>query len=536
MQKLTDEMIVRVIRAIAIVAVSHAALRRLFGQQSIIFFAWYYLGITLAPHQARWAKDMLKSQKHLFIAPVGHGKSETTKVIAIREVAYNWNIRILILSKKGKTEGVATKQLIVIKAEFKENVRLIRDFGRFYSPRNVWQQNKITVIRTMKHKDCTIEAVGMLEAVTGGRYDLIIGDDIIDELMVYEAKQRDKTGNYFFGTIMTRLTPAGRALIIGTMKHHDDIYNRLMKTPGWKVTIDKAIIREPADYEIIPLPKPIIDKDGHEQTHQVVIHGDDRGECLWDDPTLPDAWTMERLLLKRFGTPRPIWNREYQSTIVDDATALFPRANLEKCLNHNMGYHFGEIPDVVRDLYRVIVVGIDPSLITSKKEAEQAEGDYFAAVIIGLRHGSGDRDILAQFRERGLSPDAVMNKVESIYNNAKPGYCFIEVNSFGEIHHWNLVHKKGMKILPHRTGKNKHDSYEGVPALSPLFENGMIHLPYRTEADQAMTDILTNELHGLGTEKHDDMVMALWIAERGVQRYLAGQANLQKLRERAEKG
>ena len=527
MQKLTDEMTAKIIRAIAIVAMSHAALRRLFGRHSIIFFAWYYLGITLAAHEAAWAKNMLKSQRRLFVEPVGHGKSETAKVAVLWEVVYNRNIRILLLSKKGSTEGVATKTLMVIKVELKENPRLIHDFGRFYSPHNIWQQSKIQVIRTAKHKDYTIEAVGMLEAITGGRFDLIVGDDIIDELMVYEAKQRDKTARYTFGTVLTRLTPDGRAIFIGTMKHHDDIYNRLMTTPGWQVTIGKAILREPPDYEIIPLPKPVIRDDGREQTHEVIIHGEDRGECLW-----PEVWTMEKLLLKRFETPKAIFNREYQSTLVDDETALFPIKWLNQCRDSNMAYYDEPLPEVVRGKYRVIVAGIDPALTLSKAQAEQADTDWFAAIVLGLRHDSGDRDILGVFRFRGLSPDASQKKVVEIYSNNQPKYCFIEVNSFGEIIHYNLVHETGVKVLPHRTGKNKHDAFEGVPALSPLFENKMIHMPYGSPEDKALTDTLMMELYGLGTEKHDDLVMALWIAERGIQRYLVGEARIQKMKDR----
>ena len=59
------------------------------------------------------------------------------------------------------------------------------------------------------------------------------------------------------------------------------------------------------------------------------------------------------------------------------------------------------------------------------------------------------------------------------------------------------------------------DIYKGVPSLAVLFENRKYRLPRGDDRSVRMTDILTNELVGLGIEAHDDTVMALWIAECG---------------------
>ena len=62
------------------------------------------------------------------------------------------------------------------------------------------------------------------------------------------------------------------------------------------------------------------------------------------------------------------------------------------------------------------------------------------------------------------------------------------------------------------------DVFKGVPSLSVLFENGKYRLPRGDKQSAELTDILTNELIGLGIESHDDTVMALWIAECGIRR------------------
>jgi len=526
-QNIGDETIARIIRAIAIVAVSHAALRRLFAEHSIIFFAWYYLKITLTPPQARWIREAMKSPRYLRLAPTGHGKTEAiAKVLVIRMIAFNRNVRILIISK---SEDLAIKNLIVIKTELRTNTRLIRDFRRFYSPRNTWQTRRITVIRDLNLKDYTVEAVGLLGSITGGRFDIIIGDDIIDRLSVLEAAQRRKIEEYVYSTILERLTADGLAWFIGTRKHHDDIYNNFIENPVWQVEVDKALLREPTDYEVVKLDEPVFDESGRPQTHTVIIHGEDHGECL-----SPELWPMEKLLLKKFGTPRPAFLREQQNEVVDDETSLFPRKWLEACCDKNMSYFDGEIPLRIRRQYRVIVLAFDPSLKVDKETAENRDTDYMAGIGYGLRSDSGDRDLLAFVRERGLTPDKKLEKIETVYYDVDPDMCFIESNSFGEVYHWFLVNEKGIKVLKHKTDKNKHDEYEGVPSLSPLFENKMIHMPYATDLDKKRTELLMQELHGLGVERHKDLVMALWFAERGIQRYLAGQIRLKKMKQMAE--
>ena len=60
--------------------------------------------------------------------------------------------------------------------------------------------------------------------------------------------------------------------------------------------------------------------------------------------------------------------------------------------------------------------------------------------------------------------------------------------------------------------------------LRPLFENNKFRIPRGDEHSRAMTDMLGHELKGIQLRdrkivtaaKHDDMVMALWIADRAV--------------------
>ena len=76
-----------------------------------------------------------------------------------------------------------------------------------------------------------------------------------------------------------------------------------------------------------------------------------------------------------------------------------------------------------------------------------------------------------------------------------------------------LQRSTDLPLKAHLTTSKKVDPWEGVPALSVLFENGKVVLPSRTEADRERLDPLIHELWSLGKAAHDDTVMSLWIAE-----------------------
>ena len=324
------------------------------------------------------------------------------------------------------------------------------------------------------------------------------------------------------GELLKLLEPTGCAWMIGTRKNFVDIYGWAIKNPLWSVLHDKAILREPDNFEIITLTKPLIREDGTEQQHVVVIRGEGKGQCLW-----PEHKSMEELILERHESGSVVFNREMQNEVVDEETTKFRLAWLQQCCDESLSYVTGHLPDSVREQYRVIVVGGDLSLVVDKKQAMASDSDYMVQMGLALRD-DGCRVLLAQDRERGLTPKTVENRAIAFNERIGPYRYFMEANSFGVIHAHNLIEGTDMKLVKHYTGKNKNDPYEGLPHLSALFETAKFRLPYKTERDKQITDSLIAELHAFGADIHDDQVMALWIAEHGILRWLKGQARLRR--------
>src|SRR5262249_32743838 len=73
-----------------------------------------------------------------------------------------------------------------------------------------------------------LRAAGVGGAIVGRGADLLICDDLIRSAEAAQSPaQREGVHRWFSGVAMTRLNRAGRALLIGTPWHADDLFGRL---------------------------------------------------------------------------------------------------------------------------------------------------------------------------------------------------------------------------------------------------------------------------------------------------------------------
>jgi len=524
---------------LAVLLVPFAVGRKALARQSIMFFAWYYLNIKLTVHQCRWFRMMIKKDRFLTIAPRGHGKSELVSyILPFWLIVNNRNVRILILTL---SKDLACKHVIRIKDQLESrNTKVIRDYGDFYHIKRVamWRQDSFAVIRTIDVKDPTLEGAGIDSKITGSHFDYIICDDLIDDDCINSATIMKGTEDKFKGTITPLIEDKdghiGKIWAIGTRKHFDDIYNWMLENPVYDHVVEPAIIRWPRDYTIQKLDSPIELPDGNLQHFIVTLSEEDPGKVLW-----PEKFTMERLLLIRYELGSIMFAREYQGEPQDDETALFKHGWLEACRTKSKSYILGDLPESIRRDYQLIMTGADLSLVTDKRTAEKGDTDYMVQVALGLRRfevGSDyydgyTRDLLAIDRDRGLSPSDKEGRVKTFYNRIQPYRAAIEDNAFATIHIHNLLKNDKLNILKHHTGKtNKNNSGEGIPHLSAIIENGHLRLPDATEYDKKLTQTLIDELHAYPFGKHDDQVLALWIAESAILRWMRAQARIRKMK------
>jgi len=494
------------------VATGTATGRRFLAKNSLRYLANYYLGRDLWPCQQSWSRELDKISMGGIISQPGAGKTELVARYKPLDLILHGigdiqprNIRIGCVSASLR---LARKNVSLLRNDL-ENPRLVADYGQFKSSKLPWGETAFTVTRTARLKDPTFEAFGVGSSIIGSRFDLIIIDDPVDDQTVRSPDVRQKTVEYIEGSVLTRLEPWGVLWILGNRKHPDDLYNYFLKNSGYRIIVSPALIREPENYVVTELNTYELDEWGKDTKWRVSISEGDPGEVL-----CPQQWPMVKLLIKRQSMGSIAFNREFQAEVVDDENALIKKAWLDQCKDPTLSYGVFNPAD-----YIVIVQGADPALTMNRKDAERRDTDYTVIETLGITPNY-HFDLIGSIRRRGMSPQEIHDLYVSQARLFNPQFQFTETNSFGEIIHWKLKTETGIPVVPHHTGRNKYDPYEGYPSLSVLFENKQIRLPYKTEADKQQTNSLCAELYNPEEAKHDDQLSALWIAYFGARRHI----------------
>lgn len=486
--------------------------RRLLSIHSPSFFATYYLGLDYAAHQDVWltriedlvknAKSTTSKQKLLLLAPRDHGKSMLSIAFTIRALCLDRNIKILWISASA---GQAEKRVRLVK-NFLLSDKIVEDWGSddlppFKTEDTKWIATQIYINRSDDSVDPSIEAIGCGGSITGAHVDCIIMDDLEDDKTTYSSTVRQKTREWLKGTVQPMLSRGGFMLVVGTRKHHDDIYGHMMKDPTFHVQCDPAITQWPEDYSYVMS----IDAEGRDVIQDVTVSGESK--VLWAEHR-----PIEYLLREKQAIGSLLFAREFMNQVQSDEAAAFKWEWLDIAKKRGSHLSMGELP-VVDKLQ--VVQGWDLALITDAKRAEDQDGDYTVGTTWG-KDQDGNRYLLSIVRARGLTPNELKALIVSEYERFKAFVTcvMIEKNAFGQLHLLNLQSTTDLPLKQHLTTAGaKNSPWTGVPALSSLFENGKVVFPYRESEDQRVIDELCREFYGLGREKHDDQVMSVWIAE-----------------------
>ena len=499
--------------------------RRALSSASPTFFDSLYCGMWAAPHRTKWldtcnaailnARATRSKSMIRLLAPRDHGKTETLITLSLREVCLNRNIRILWISESLGTAQKRLKRLtsLLTSPEIRRDWETAPEqgFGPFRKKDNkgqtpTWTSKQIYLSRTLHSTDPTVEAVGTGGGITGGHFDLIVCDDLEDDRTTYSAAQRAKTRGWWRGTVLPMLSRGGTILVVGTRKHHDDLYTH-MKAPAWIEIEDPAILEWPDEHRV----KAKWDPDLQQEVIQgVEVVGPSK--VLWEAER-----PIEYLLRERYLMTSTIFEREFQHKVVDDSTAPFRMEWLEGAKHRGANMFLGDVPPL-RNL--TIVTGWDLALVEDRASAEARDTDYTCGVTVALDRDTGDRYLLGIYRNRGMTPaairGAVLSQFERFGGTGKVQAVGVERNAFGNIHFMGLQRSTDLPLKPHMTtGRVKASAWDGVTSMGAHLENGKWIFPYH-EDDQkgrGLIDVLVAEAHGYGKEAHDDLLLAWWIAE-----------------------
>ena len=136
-------------------------------------------------------------------------------------------------------------------------------------------------------------------------------DDLEDDRTVYTAARRAKTRSWWKGTVLPMLSRGGTICVIGTRKHHDDLYAHLKKDPLWRTIEDPAVIKWPDHHEV----ETEMDPETLElRVKDVKVHGESK--VLW-----PEERSIEYLISTKVEIGDLMFGREFQHKVQDDSSA-----------------------------------------------------------------------------------------------------------------------------------------------------------------------------------------------------------------------
>ncbi len=511
-------------------------------------FRLRYFGHVSTPWQVDAAERMVElarsADKEFVVVnvPPGAGKSTTfTHDIVAWMLVRNRGTRVLIGSR---TERQARQYVGRLKTTFERThpptasdevkvkglavdavATLTGDYGRF-KPTNpdVWRNEEFTIAQVNdiagSDKERSVSAYGMDGGFLGGRYDVVVWDDLVDKRTLRTAEAREQLINMWETEAETRLEPGGLLILQGQRMRSDDLYRYALDLKAG----------DPEDYE----------SDDHRPNkyHHVIYRAHDDAGCRGAEFHKKDspAWTPDGLGGCLLDPQRLDWrtlktiqsNRAerylvmYNQEDVDPSNALVDMAWVSGSAEHpgcwDKDRGLCELPKGLSgELVSIATADPSPTKFWSLQWWiwHPDSNQFFLMDLIRqameapefLDWSQNDGEftgIMHEWQERSK----VLNlPITAWVFEANAAQRF--VLQFDHAKRWQR--KYGVDIVPHQTHLNKINPEFGVQTIAPHWKHGRIRLPGKqTDGSRTASLKLVDEVTKWPEGSTDDCVMAEW--------------------------
>ncbi len=350
-------------------------------------------------------------KKYLLLWPRGHAKTTATTFNYVSWLVGNYHdIHINIVTK---TASLAEEILTALITRFESDTLYKEVFGNL-KPRQPkkWTSRELIVDRTEISKNPTLKATGIMGPITGGRSDLVICDDIIDEENVRTRLQVEKVNTWFNKVLYPTLYPWGGMIVVGTRWSYADIYAELLEK--W-----------PSD------------------TKQAILN-DKTQEVLW-----PEYWSYDKLLERRNEIGSIFFNCQYQN----DPTGMEGTLLKAEWLTP---WKPPLTPSPANRKY----AGVDPAL---------GEGDLQAIATFSQSNTTRNGYLLDVWADKIPFPMFLqkLRQLHEVHNYVK---IYMESNAFQKVL-ISVPELRGLPIVPTQTVRDKESRFI---AMSSHFESNRV--------------------------------------------------------------
>lgn len=488
------------------------------------YFRTRYFGRTATPWQTEAAIALLAlldtPHKEFCVinCPPGSGKSTLfAHDIPIWMLCRDRSLRCLIGSYTerqaiqyiGRVRRSLTRRSPMPDAE----ATLVKDFGGFRPVlRDLWRVNEFIVAQEgeqdYSEKEPSFAGFGFDSAFLGGRFDLIVWDDLVDKHVLRSRDAIESMERWFGDEAETRAEPGGLFVLQGQRMAKSDLY------------------RHALDLKL---------EDGTPKYHHICYRAHDDEKCegnhgtdapFWPDGCLLDPVRVSwRDLAAKQRNAMDRYMVLYQQEDHDEQSSLLRSIWLNGGDENNVHYRgcldpgrsLGDVPTALQHLPGCITV--DPSatnkwgliywLIDPQTEDRYIIDIYTAPLQI------------SEFLDYSYESGAFGGILEQWYHKyADKGvrlrYLICEVNA---AQRWLLQSRmaqqwssqRGVALVAHSTTLKKNDPEYGVQSLRALFEFGKIRLPGKGEHEH-LNEFL-NQCYAYPHGKYDDLVMSAYFLE-----------------------
>lgn len=474
--------------------------------------------------------------KRVVIAmPRGHGKSQHLSfAYPLWEIAKNHNIRILIISKTAMASSYFAQQQMT----FIESNEKYRTWATAIDPKGLgvkpkfrkiagrkveekWSSSGFVVDRDdLTLRDPTLKCVGLFGSILGGRADLIIADDIVDQINSQTPEQRAKVRDWFDTTVLPCLVPGGRVVYLGNTWAPDDLIAHLLEAKSMFDYRSKisAILSESERPDLWQQYGNMLLDDGvhplQKQKDLDVYYNENKEEMekgvrvLWPDQ-FPYRDLYKLRLFNSFS-----FQRMYMCDASQNPNQVIKEEWIQEALRKGMGLKLQRQP-------RAAMVMSDTTGGLDLAISEKETADYTALMTVDMvEYGIDDikpgdyviRDLISGHfspaKTRQIVKDAFFEIGHTELRVESVGYQQSLVN--------DLIDTPGMAgyIKGYHTGAEKNDEYVGVNVIATLFEQGKMVIPWDQSDARTLDEVaaLLAELRSWPLGHTGDRLMAMWFA------------------------
>ena len=512
---------------------------------NFVYFRLRYFGRKSTPWQERAAYEILRlveSEEREYVVmnePPGSGKSTLfTHDIPCWLIARDRTIRIQIGSRTERQGrmyvGRIKKSLerdAPLRADADSLARGISfdavaclqdDFGAFKPEgrTDLWRAEALVARQldgvSLDDKEPTVSAWGQDSGFLGGRFDLVIWDDLVDRKNTKSSESKDSLREWWDSEAETRLEPGGLLLLQGQRIQHDDLY---------RYCLDKKTLDEKTKYRHIIFKAH--DEDlctGNHDNLKAWPEG-----CLLDPHRLP--W--KHLVTLKHNNPRSfaiMYQQEDGDVVGGLVDSMWITGGIDSdgypapgCLDKQRS--FLDPPANLLNGNGWSFVTVDPS-----------PTEWWGVIWWLYDPNSGNRYII-DLHKRRLNPEQFLSidldtmdysgLMQDLWNDSNDlqipiSHVIVEVNaaqrwllSQPHVQRWSAA--TGVAFVPHTTSVNKADPKYGLESIGDLFRQGRIRIPWGDLQSRNRCQHLIDEATRYPDHDTTDLIMSTWFGKLGVE-------------------